>query len=191
LAGSPEYQSNGSIVLGTAEGGVKIYLNNGNAFSATNRSVLVDYMHIIEHEFAHILNQNINYDQSFQDICSGEYEPSTWDDYESDYDAYARGFLSTYAMSSPDEDYVETLSLLLVHGMDWLEGTVIPEAEASTVDPEAAQKIRAKIAHVENYLLNSFGIMLFDDPLTGKKGFVTRVQEAIDYTIEEALANEL
>jgi hypothetical protein len=32
---------------------------------------------------------------------------------------------------------------------------------------------------------------LFDDPLTGEKGFVTRVQEAIDYTIEEALANEL
>lgn len=191
LAGSPEYQKGGAIVLGTAEGAVKIFLTNANAFSATNRSVLVDYMHVIEHEFTHILNQNVAYDPNFQLISSGDYEPSTWMDYESDDEAWMRGFLSTYGMSTPAEDYAEILSLVLVHGMDWFENTVIPVAEESTVDPEADEKLREKLASVSDYMLNSFGINMHDDPVTGENGFVTHVQEAIDYVIEEALAGEL
>ena len=193
LAGSPEYSTDGSgVTLGTAEGAVKIFLTNANAFSSTNRAVLKSYMHVIEHEFVHVLNQNVNYNPSFEQISQGTYDPSGWMDYSRDnYEAYARGFLSNYSMVSADEDYAEVISLLLVNGENWFENIVLPIAEKSEVDLYAADKLRSKVAHVENYLDTEFGIRLFDDPVSGEKGFITHVQEAIDYVIEEALINEL
>lgn len=193
LAGSPEYASDGSsMVLGTAEGAVKIFLSNANAFNPSNKSTLKNYLHVIEHEFVHVLNQAVNYDPEFRAVTTSFYDPTGWTKYDYDNtEAYQRGFLSNYSMSSPDEDFAEVMSLLLVNGEDWFKNEVLPIAAKSVgvpdANPNAAADLQKKVDLVEAYLKTHFDIMLFDDDATGKKGFTTYVQEAMDYVINEAL----
>ena len=60
FVGSPAYNNNGSIVLGTAEGGTKITLYNLNTLDPRNVDALnSSYFKTIHHEFGHILNQKI------------------------------------------------------------------------------------------------------------------------------------
>ena len=74
LVGSPAYNSEGTMVLGTAEGGYKVTLYMVNWLTD---EILGDYNTLTEyyfttmhHEFQHILNQKIPYDTSF-DLSSG------------------------------------------------------------------------------------------------------------------------
>lgn len=203
LVGSPEYSSDGSgQTLGTATGGLKVMLFKSNEFTAANKETLKGYMHVVLHEFVHVLNQNLNYDVSFEDISKTDYDPSDWNRsgvYEyGDHDAWRRGFVSNYAMVSPDEDYAETLSMLLVKGRtNWLEKEVYPEiargkdntTSSVPIDPTLAQqRIEAKIKHAEAYLQDQFGISL-RDKADGTKGLETHVQEAIDRVVEQANEN--
>lgn len=202
LVGSPEYSSDGSgQTLGTATGGLKVMLFKSNDFSATNRGTLEGYMHVVLHEFVHVLNQNLNYNVSFEEISKTDYDPSDWSRsgvYEyGGHDAWRRGFLSNYAMVSPDEDYAETLSLLLVKGREkWLEREVLDEINGGKNNETSSQPIAGayeriwrKIDHVENYLQSEFSISLWDKS-DGTKGLATHVQEAIDRVVEQANENQ-
>ena len=63
LVGSPAYNEDGSIVLGTAEGGMKITLYNVNNLDIENLNLYVLnqwYFHTMHHEFSHILHQTKN-----------------------------------------------------------------------------------------------------------------------------------
>lgn len=69
FVGSGEYESNGSVVLGTAEGGMKITLFNVNSLDVENPDIDVLnqwYFKTMHHEFAHILHQTKNYSTEFQ-----------------------------------------------------------------------------------------------------------------------------
>src|SRR5690606_29879478 len=59
--GSPAYRNNGTMVLGTAEGGRKITMYNLNDLVNVEDDDIdflnYYYFHTIHHEFAHILNQ--------------------------------------------------------------------------------------------------------------------------------------
>lgn len=58
--GSPAYEDNGTMVLGTAEGGMKITLYNVNDINPDQIDInlLNDYyFQTMHHEFAHILHQ--------------------------------------------------------------------------------------------------------------------------------------
>lgn len=190
LAGSPEYLSGGAMTLGTAEGAAKIYLADVNSFEASNRTNLQAYLRTVEHEFGHILNQFINFPVEFNSISGGFYNPTGWKEFEvaggnaavvDNELAFQLGFFTAYSMSSPDEDFVEVVAFILIKGRDWFENTVIPVAEASTLNPWAADILRQKVAIVEKYYKDAFGIALFDDPVTGKKGLSTLVGEALNY----------
>jgi substrate import-associated zinc metallohydrolase lipoprotein len=67
LVGSPQYEFNGEI-LATAEGGNKIVMFVINRFDKNNIVELRRMLHTIQHEFAHILHQNILYPQEFKTI---------------------------------------------------------------------------------------------------------------------------
>lgn len=183
LVGSPEYEQ-GAIKLGQAEGGRKILLLNANGFDASNVDGLKSALNTIEHEFAHILHQTILFDQEFQQISAGLYDSSGWR-YVEPEDAYAQGFVSPYAMSGKDEDFVETVSRILVYGYDWFEQTVLAAAAASTVNTGAQDALLRKVDVVQEYLLDSWGVRFLDDPVTGEKGLHSYVQAAI----EEVSAN--
>lgn len=125
LIGSHEYNTSGSVVLGTAEGGIKITLFNVNAIDPENIFIDQDspvdnhqtypmdmnynYFHTIHHEFCHILTQKKDYNTDFRTISAGEYHTADWINVD-DVDAPALGFVSGYASGEYNEDFAETYS---------------------------------------------------------------------------------
>ena len=73
LTGSPAYKSNGSIILGTAEGGKKITLFNVDALQIATIDASTNYFKTIHHEFGHILNQTKPYTTDFKEITGTLY----------------------------------------------------------------------------------------------------------------------
>ena len=113
LVGSPAYNEDGSIVLGTAEGGLKITLYMVNSLTdemLTDYNTMNEYyFHTLHHEFTHILNQKIPYDRSYDLITESGYVSGNW--YMiSDTEAHQAGFVTPYAMAEPVEDFAEMLS---------------------------------------------------------------------------------
>ena len=129
LVGSPEFNSNGTITLGTAEGGRKVVLFVINDFEKKNKKEVKQMLHTIHHEFGHILHQNIMYPEEYKRITP-DYTAS-WNDY-SLADARSRGFITEYARSNPDDDFVEMISLLLIEGKAGFDNIInsIPTATA-------------------------------------------------------------
>ena len=79
LIGSPAYDKSGTMVLGTAEGGMKITLYNVNSLNVENINIEQlnkFYFKTMHHEFAHILHQTKNYDPAFDRITENGQELS-------------------------------------------------------------------------------------------------------------------
>lgn len=122
LIGSPEFNSQGSIVLGTAEGGLKVLLFRLNELDPSNIYINQDdpyrdhyaqpldlnywYFHTMHHEFCHILTQQKNYSTDYQLISAGHYHSTDWINVE-DIEAPAEGFVTGYASGEPNEDFAE------------------------------------------------------------------------------------
>lgn len=115
VIGSPAYNPvQGTEVLGTAEGGIKITLYNGNALSPDDIDYMNEYFFkTMHHEFFHILNQNVNRPVSFDALSAGKYNPNTWTTLH-DSVAAGMGFVSPYASSQSGEDWVEVMANYIV-----------------------------------------------------------------------------
>lgn len=151
LVGSAEYNPGGTITLGTAEGGRKIVLYVINHFEDTDRAKIKEQMHTVHHEFAHILHQNILYPAEFKTITSGGYT-ADWHNITK-AEAQSRGFITSYAMSAPDEDFVEMIATMLTEGKRGFDRIVcaIPNEEAQAF-------IRRKEQFVVNYYSDVYNI---------------------------------
>ena len=153
--GSPAYNSEGTMVLGTAEGGLKITLYMVNSL---DDKTLKDYdtmnkyyFHTLHHEFTHILNQKIPYDQSFKLITESGYVSGDWYTI-ADKTAHQAGFVTSYAMVEPLEDFAEMLSSYVT--MSQSEWNAIL-ADAGTT---GATYISAKLDIVRNYMQESWNV---------------------------------
>ena len=76
LIGSGAYNTNNTVVLGTAEGGMKITLYDINGLDLDNITINdlnSRYLRTMHHEFAHILHQTKNYPVEFQLITGTKY----------------------------------------------------------------------------------------------------------------------
>lgn len=115
LIGSPAYNPiSGTILLGTAEGGIKVTLYRCNELDPTDVDMLNEYyFKTMHHEFAHILHQKRNYPVEFGLISRGRYNPLGWQ-YKTDSEAATLGFVSPYAGSQNREDFVEVIANYLV-----------------------------------------------------------------------------
>lgn len=113
LVGSPQYNTNGTITLGTAEGGRKVVLYRINDFDKSNKAQVKEMLHTIHHEFGHILHQNILYPEEYKRITTTY--TANWNDF-SLADARSRGYITEYARNNPDDDFVEMVSLMLIEG---------------------------------------------------------------------------
>ena len=74
--GEFEYDNNGTMKLGTAEGGKKIRLLGVNHLdeNLTNRAALDEYyLKTIHHEFVHIVNQTKDYPREFDKVTASGY----------------------------------------------------------------------------------------------------------------------
>jgi len=124
LVGSVAYNSNGGVVLGTAEGGMKIVLYNVNSLNPDklNMDFLNEwFFNTMHHEFAHILHQTKNYPTDFNEISKADYQSDSWVNL-SDEEALAMGFVNNYASSETQEDFVQTIAFYITKSdEEWAE----------------------------------------------------------------------
>ena len=160
LVGSPAYNNNGSIVLGTAEGGSKITLYNVNILDPTNAESLNRYyFKTIHHEFTHILNQTKPFSTDFDQIVGTtagiEYVGNDcFAVYTSDNLALADGFISPYSSTSPAEDFAEMVSIYVTNSAaSW-------NSKLTTAGTFGRPLIESKFEIVAKYMENEWGINL-------------------------------
>ena len=162
LIGSPAFNSNGTIVLGTAEGGQKVTLYTVNSLTDENLkdySYLNDYyFHTMHHEFTHILNLKIAYNKSFDKVTASGYVSGDWTNVE-DVDAQKKGFVTAYAMEEGKEDFAEMLSTYVTSTPTQWE-KILSTAGANMVDETltARQAIEQKLSIVRDYMSKSWGL---------------------------------
>lgn len=192
LVGSPSYNAGGTYTAGEAEGGRKITIYRLNWYSNTDKDMIQSIMKTVHHEFAHIMHQTIMYPTDFKSITPEGYTTS-WNN-TSDSDAIKLGFISTYARSTSNEDFVEMIARIAVYGPEWYEARVA-QAAAIYADPtqnvgmtyDPVEVFRLKESYVENYLKDIWGINFYDQD--GEKGLVSMVQDAIDAVVNGELEN--
>ena len=155
FVGSPEYEkSGGSMVLGTAEGGLKITLFNVNGLNPENpdAEILNEwYFKTMHHEFAHILHQTKNYSTDFNTISAGKYTGPSWMNI-TDQEARQMGFVSNYASTKTQEDFVETIAIYVTYTNAQWQSILNEAGEAG------AAIILQKFEMVKEYLAESWGI---------------------------------
>ncbi|MBP1593476.1 MAG: Uncharacterized protein H6Q12_494 [Bacteroidetes bacterium] len=179
LIGSPAHNSNGTIVLGTAEGGLKITLYVVNSLTQSwidsPATLNTYYFKTMHHEFGHILNQKKPYDAGFKLISEASYVGDDWY-LSSDEEANQSGFVTPYAQSEPNEDFVENLSVYITSSKaQW-------QAILDNAGTDGATTILRKFAIVKTYMKDSWNIDLDD-----LRDVVQRRQSEIKYLDLESL----
>ena len=171
LIGSPAYNpAHGTIVLGTAEGGIKVTLYRCNELTSSNIDVMNEYyFKTMHHEFAHILHQQKTYPKEFENFTAGYYDPIGWQ-FRTDSEAASLGCVSPYASSQPREDFVEVIAFYIVKtdaqwnnilnlaskpGID-ASGQVVP----NNLKMRGDEIIKAKLEIARKWLEESWGIDL-------------------------------
>ncbi|MCC8019379.1 MAG: putative zinc-binding metallopeptidase [Rikenellaceae bacterium] len=171
LIGSVAYESNNTYRLGTAEGGLKITLY---AVNWLEDWVVIDYpdpadpdyytvsinidrinyyfLNTIHHEFGHILHQTKSYPSEFKVISSGNYSPAAWFN-RTNAQAAQLGFVSPYAGSQANDDFVETLSRYLTSSESEWQSLLNTAGQAAPI-------IEQKLQIVKNYMRDSWDIDL-------------------------------
>ena len=180
LVGSVEYNFNGTVLLGQAEGGNNIaFFDINQNFDKDPVSSTRRMIHTSHHEFAHILHQNVLYPQDFKGVSNRlglTGYTATWFNV-SEEEAQENGYVTAYAMSKADDDFVETVSIMLMEGKSRFDEIV------SSVNPTAQQALRQKEQYVVNYYKEVWNIDFYS--------LQTRVQNALNnlippQTVEEA-----
>ena len=145
------------MVLGTAEGGLKITLYMINSLQLDPDYLNQYYFHTMHHEFAHILHQTKPYSSDFEMISGTDYVKDTWNDaFKDDADAQQHGFITPYAASEANEDFVELLSTYITNTPKFWSDML------KTAGKDGAAIIEQKFDIVYNYMKNTWGIDLND-----------------------------
>ena len=150
LVGSANWNGNGTITLGTAEGGKKVVLYQINEFDKKDVAGVKQMLHTIHHEFGHIMQQNISPSVAYKRITPGTYT-SNWYNI-SDAQALSLGYITSYSMSGTDEDFVEILATMLV------EGKTAYDARVNSTNATAKASLRLKEQIVKDYLKSAYNI---------------------------------
>lgn len=154
--GEWEYNNNGTIILGTAEGGKKIMLSGLNyldEYMKTVEDLNHYYIKTIHHEFTHILNQNKVYTTDFKMITGNLYVADSWSESPHNTGFLQRGFITAYSQHSDTEDFAEMMSEYVTHDAAWWK-------QILTDAGDGAQFLKTKLDIVRSYMADEFGIDL-------------------------------
>ncbi|MDE5571341.1 MAG: putative zinc-binding metallopeptidase [Prevotella sp.] len=177
FTGEWRYKNNGSFVLGTAEGGKKIFLlgtryltpilegkKGYGDFNFENGPDIVKnlnhyYLKTIHHEFTHILNQTQPYSTSFKLITADSYVSDTWNAAPNNTGYLGRGYISAYAQQEDREDFAETMALYVTNSADQWEAWM-KEAATNTNSggKTGRQLIEQKLSVVRDYMQKCWNI---------------------------------
>ncbi|MFD0700040.1 substrate import-associated zinc metallohydrolase lipoprotein [Myroides pelagicus] len=154
MVGSMNMNTGATVTLGLAEQGVRISLFQINSLDLKDKEQVEEFVHTIQHEYVHILNQAEPFDES-------EYGKLTAADYRGDWhlttdkEAWALGFISNYARSNATEDFAEQASWMLRDIVGYEE--IVAKAPAS-----GRALIRQKEALVVAYYKRAFDIDFYE-----------------------------
>lgn len=179
LIGSAAYNPNqGTRILGTAEGGIKVTLYDCNQLQSENIEFNNEYyFHTMHHEFMHILHQQKAYPKDFETLSAGYYDPMYWQERNDDntpneaevrdaskYAPY--GFITAYGSSQPREDFVEVISCYVTKSDGWWNSILNqaalpgPNGEVFLDQERGDKKILKKIEISKKWLKDEWGIEL-------------------------------
>ena len=155
LVGSVQYNVNGTVLLGQAEGGNNIaFFDVNQNFDKNSVSSIMRMIQTSHHEFAHILNQNVIYPTDFKGLSSRAGftgYTATWFNVSTE-EALENGYITPYSMASSDEDFVEMVANMLMQGKARYEEIV------ASVNSAAQEVFRSKEQYVVNYFKEVWGI---------------------------------
>jgi substrate import-associated zinc metallohydrolase lipoprotein len=156
--GSWQYNTDGSVTLADAAGGLRVRIVGVNHFALTEYFLtgidrgIVKTMH---HEYQHILNQTTKYDAKFETITGSDYVGGMWTD-STDISARKRGFITAYASSSADEDFAELYSCYIsLTDAQW-------DAWLSQAGTSGKALILEKLEYVRKYMNETWKVDLDD-----------------------------
>jgi substrate import-associated zinc metallohydrolase lipoprotein len=157
MVGSAGWRNNGTYVLGTAEGGLKITLYLINELDVTNVEVLYShYFRTIFHEFSHILHQTKDYTTDFDKISAVDYVGGSWNEAWGALDvqnenAQKKGFISAYSSKETNEDFVELIAHYITYTPESWEAMLVDSGEGRPI-------LEQKIAIVKSYMKDVWNI---------------------------------
>ncbi len=169
LTGSYKWNSNGSQVMGTAEGGKKVMLYGVNEVDIDNprinstdpyedkskKPIDMNYwfFHTMHHEFCHILTQTKEYDLAFQSISAANYHATDWVNLD-DKKVATEGFVSAYGSSEYNEDFAEIYATYITNTEEgW--GKILTAA-----GDNGTAILNKKLDLMKNYFQNSWNLNL-------------------------------
>ena len=156
LVGSFNYNPNSpTITLGVAEAGAKITLFNIDFLDFTDINSIKQPLKTVQHEYAHILNQNIPFDVAYGQINPADYTAQWFN--RSDAEARELGYITAYGSSQEGEDFVEMVSEMLTNSKEDFDAIV-----ESISNEESKAFIRQKEAMVVDYYKTNFDIDLYE-----------------------------
>jgi substrate import-associated zinc metallohydrolase lipoprotein len=150
LVGGVNLNSVGTRTLGLAEGGQRVTLFETDYINKSNRANVTEFVHTIQHEYIHILNQNKPFDEkSWKAITPAGYT-ADWYNYEIP-ESNELGFITSYARSNINEDFAETASMILIYSKAEYASFL-----ASIKSATALAALKAKEALVVKYFKDAY-----------------------------------
>ncbi|WP_445738616.1 zinc-binding metallopeptidase [Mariniflexile sp.] len=156
MVGSFNYNPNSpTITLGVAEAGTKITLFNIDYLDFTDINSIKQPLKTVQHEYGHILNQNIPIDVAYGLINPENYTAQWFN--RTDGEARELGYITAYGSSQESEDFVEMVSEMLTNSKTEFDAMV------ESIDNEDSKAIiRTKEAMVVEYYKKKFNIDLYE-----------------------------
>lgn len=143
-------------VLGLAESGMRIVFFQVDNVDLKNKAQLIQFIGTIQHEYIHILNQTIPFDEvAYKLITPSDYTGQWFE--TSEADARELGFISAYARANEHEDFAEMINAMLSFNKTDYDALV-----NSITSDKAKSDIRKKEAIVVKYYKDNFNIDLYE-----------------------------
>ncbi|MBK0369125.1 substrate import-associated zinc metallohydrolase lipoprotein [Flavobacterium agrisoli] len=150
LVGGVNLNSVGTKTLGIAEGGQRVTLFETDYIDKTNRNNIKQFIHTIQHEYIHILNQNKPFDEKSWSVITPVGYTADWYNYTI-ASSNELGFITSYARSNINEDFAETASMILISSKAEYAAFL-----AGIKSPTALAALKAKEAIVVKYFKDAF-----------------------------------
>lgn len=100
----------GTEILGTSEGGIKVTLYRSNTLDISDLDYCNRYFFkTMHHEFGHVLHSRYVVPLDYRTLSSGFYDPLGWQE-TCDSVALGDGFISQYSRNNYNDDFVEMLA---------------------------------------------------------------------------------
>jgi substrate import-associated zinc metallohydrolase lipoprotein len=154
LVGGRNVNPSGTITLGLAEAGKRITLFEIDLLDKTDRAAVVEFIHTIQHEYVHILNQLRPFDEAAYGTISPEGYTAQWFN-ETDAGSRSEGFITAYARANEIEDFAEMASTMLnMSRAEW-------DALVDGIGDTGTTRIRQKERIVVDYYKSAYDIDLY------------------------------